>query len=197
MIEVELKAVLPDLPNARAVMERHGATLAFVGRLEDRRYDTAGRTLLARDLVLRLRVYRDATGARAALDFKGPTGYASGYKQREELSTSIGDADAIAHMLERLGYEVTMEIDRQIWQYQLDDATIRLERYPRLDDLVEVEGTPEAIERAIALLGIPRSSFTAERLPDFVKRFEDRTGTPAALSDDALAGTVRYDFRNA
>ncbi len=196
MIEVELKAVLPDLARARALMEKHGAALVFAGRLEDRRYDTPGHELLARDHVLRLRVYRDASGSRAVLDWKGPTGYDRGYKQREELSTAVADADALVEMLEQLGYEVTMEINREIWQYELDGATIRLERYPRLDDLVEVEGAPDAIERAIERLGIPRSSFTTERLPDFVKRFEERTGRTAALSDAALAGKVHYDFRN-
>lgn len=197
MVEVELKAVVPDLARTRALIEGAGAKPVFTGRLEDRRYDLPDRSLTARDHVLRLRVYRDGTGTRAALDWKGPTGYASGYKLREELSTSLGDADAMIQMLERLGYLVTIEIDREIWQYELDGAVIRFERYPRLDDLVEVEGEPQAIERAIERLALPRSSFTAERLPDFVRRFEERTGTRAALSDGELAGDFHYDFRNA
>ena len=64
----------------------------------------------------------------------------------------------------------------------LAGAMIRFERYPRMDDLVEVEGTPEQIERAIAALGLPRDGFTSERLPEFVRRFESRTGTPAAIT---------------
>jgi hypothetical protein len=46
-------------------------------------------------------------------------------------------------------------------------------------------------------LGLPRESFTTERLPDFARRFEARTGQIAALSDAELAGTVRYDVDNA
>jgi len=60
-----------------------------------------------------------------------------------------------------------------------------------------VEGSPDAIERAITVLELPRTSFTAERLPDFVRRFEARTGERAALSDAELAGLVRYDVNNA
>ena len=66
-----------------------------------------------------------------------------------------------------------------------------------MDDLVEVEGAPAAIEKAILVLSIPRASFTGERLPDFVRRFEARTGRNAALSDAELTGAVRYDVSNA
>jgi len=105
--------------------------------------------------------------------------------------------DALVAMLERLGYEVTVAIERDIAQYTLFGATVRFERYPRLDDLVEVEGEPAQIERAIAALALPREGFTAERLPDFVRRYEARTGQRAALSHAELAGDVRWDVRNA
>jgi hypothetical protein len=60
-----------------------------------------------------------------------------------------------------------------------------------------VEGTPAQIERAIDALGLPRDAFTAERLPDFVRRFEARTRSLAALSDGELRGDVHYDASNA
>ena len=72
-------------------------------------------------------------------------------------------------------------------------ATVRVERYPRMDALVEVEGTPEAIEAAIAVTGLAREGFTAGRLPDFVRRYEMRTGQRAAVSDRQRSGDYRYD----
>src|SRR5690349_491028 len=80
MLEVELKSVVDDVPRRRAMVERAGGTLAWAGRLLDRRYDTTTRTLAQRDHVLRLRVYHDAASARAELDWKGPTGHDNGYK---------------------------------------------------------------------------------------------------------------------
>jgi hypothetical protein len=79
-----------------------------------------------------------------------------------------------------------MEIDRDIAQYELGAATIRFETYPRMDVLVEVEGEPDAIEKAIEALGMLRGEFTSERLPSFVSRFEKRTGVKAAVSDKEL-----------
>jgi adenylate cyclase class IV len=186
---------------ARERVEHAGARLVFAGKLADRRYDTPDRQLALRDHVLRLRIYRpehdSAADARASLEFKGPTTYVDGYKVREELSASSGDADVLADILARLGYVVTREIDRDIRQYELPDVTVRFERYPRLDTLVEVEGTPDAIERAIVLLALPRDGFTTDRLPAFIARYEARTGQRAAVSDRELAGEYGYRTEDA
>lgn len=186
MLEVELKSVVDDMATRRALLERAGATLTFEGRLEDRRYDSAERALEARDEVLRVRVYRTSGSVRAEVDWKGPTRRDQGYKLREEIGTEAEDGAVIALILERLGFSVTSSIDREITQFVLDGAVIRFERYPRMDDLVEVEGTPDQIERAIQVLGMPREGFTADRLPDFVRRFERRTGEHGAVSDEEL-----------
>lgn len=197
MLEVELKSVVDDVARRRAAVEAAGGTLVFNGRLEDRRYDLTDRSLTARDHVLRLRVYRDAHGERAQLDWKGPTRREDGYKLREEVEAKFTDAAALVSILGHLGYEVTIAIDREIAQYDLDGTMIRFEKYPRMDDLVEVEGAPAQIERAIGVLGLPRGGFTSERLPDFARRFERRTGTAAALSHAALAGREGFDISNA
>ncbi|HEX6534434.1 MAG TPA: class IV adenylate cyclase [Gemmatimonadaceae bacterium] len=197
MREVELKAVVDDWDGRRARVERAGGTLTFAGRLEDRRYDTPGRTLARRDEVLRLRLYRDGPRARAELGWKGATSREDGYKVREELAAGIVDAESLARVLEHLGYVITHAIDREIAQYSLGGAIVRFERYPRMDDLVEVEGAPEAIDAAIAALGISRAAFTPERLRDFVARYEAREGTRAALSDAELTGAATYDREDA
>ena len=187
MREVELKAVLDSWDSRRARLLCAGAVRVFEGRLEDRRYDTIDRSLAARDIVLRLRIYRDADGVRAELEFKGPTGYERGYKVREEIGSTVADPEAIALVLAGLGYIVTREIDREIEQFELGGAIVRFERYPRMDDLVEIEGEPEALERAIEALGIPREAYTADRLTDFAARYEARTGKRAALADVELS----------
>jgi len=197
MREVELKAVVDDLRERRRCVEAAGAMLTFVGRLEDRRYDTPARTLAASDLVLRMRTYRNADLTQTHLDWKGPTERIDGYKVRDEVSTAIPSPDALLVILAGLGYEVTREIDREIAQYELAGATIRFERYPRMDALVEVEGTPETIDRAIDAIGLPREAFTTERLPDFVRAYEARTGDRAALCDRELTGDYRYSVRDA
>lgn len=198
MREVELKGAVDDPGAVLAALKAAGASLVYAGRLEDRRYDTPERTLATRDHVLRLRVYRErGIETRALLDFKGPTGYADGYKVREEHSVTLGESGELARILDLLGYEVTREIDREIEQYTLRGATVRFERYPRMDVLVEVEGEPEAIERAIVAMRVERASFTTGRLPDFIRAYEARTGDRAAICDRELDGDYRYSATDA
>ena len=197
MLEVELKSVVDDVDRCRAAVERAGATLVFAGRLEDRRWDTPDRAMFAKDHVLRVRVYRGGGHTRAELDWKGPTRRDGTYKLREELGTSVTDPEALGQILDQLGYEVSIAIDRVIVQYDLAGTMIRFEHYPRMDDLVEVEGTPGQIENAIAVLGLARDGFTTDRLPDFVRRYEERTGERAAISDADLTGDGSFDVSNA
>ena len=66
-----------------------------------------------------------------------------------------------------------------------------------MDTLVEVEGTPDSIEAAARITGLPRASFTSERLPEFVARYEARTGERAALCDRELAGDYCFSVGDA
>ena len=188
--EVELKSVVDDVDACRRRLEGAGARLTFEGRLEDRRYDDADGRLGDADQMLRVRSFGGADGGRATLEWKGPTRYEDGYKVREEISVEAADASSVHTLLERLGYAVAVEIDRDVVQYVLDQATIRFERYPHMDVLVEVEGPPEAIERAIEALGIPRERFSADRLAMFMARFEARTGNRAIVSGRGLDATT-------
>lgn len=199
MREVELKAPVDDPVAIRSRIEIAGGTAVFVGQMIDQRFDTADRSLASRDEVLRLRIYHAlGVGAdRALLDWKGVTCYEDGYKVREERSTLVSEPETTVEILTHLGFLVTREIDREIAQYMLRGATLRFEQYPRMDVLLEVEGPPDAIERAIAATGMPRDAFTSGRLVDFVGRYEARTGTRAAVCARELLGDFRYASSNA
>jgi predicted adenylyl cyclase CyaB len=190
--EVELKAVVDDLPSSRKQLETAGAKLSFEGRLSDRRYDVESRELLLRDEVLRVRRYEAAGSTKTFFEWKGPTETQDVYKIREEVSTLVEDFGALGEILTRLGFIVTMEIDREIAQYELGGAVIRFETYPRMDILVEVEGQPDFIESAIEALGVARGKFSSDRLAAFVSRFEQRTGVRAAVCDREMEGDYRF-----
>jgi adenylate cyclase class IV len=185
--EVELKAVLSDPVTVRTRLLAVGAAVRFRGVMSDRRYDRSGE-LAARFEVLRLRTFHHPGGrADAVLGWKGPMRRSpDGYKEREEIELAVGDGgDAPAAFLAALGYTVVHAIDRWVEVLELAGAIVRLESYPRMDDLVEVEGEPDAIERAVAVLGLPRAEFTADSLAEFVRRYEARTGETAVLASSA------------
>jgi predicted adenylyl cyclase CyaB len=192
MREVELKAVVDDLAGRRSTIEAAGGALSFEGKISDRRYDFPTRELSARDEVLRTRRYQSPTSTKTFLDWKGPTEVRDVYKVREEITTPVEDFESLEKIIEKLGLQLIWEIDRDIAQYQFGGATIRFESYPRMDVLVEVEGEPAAIEAAIEAIGLPRGTFTNQRLADFVADFEHRTGVRAAISDREMNGDYSY-----
>ena len=201
MREVEVKGIVDDLAMRRRAVEESGGVLVFDGRLEDRRYDTPDSALTNRDEVLRTRTYRGAAQApRTSLDWKGARTIEAGYRVRDEQSVIVDSLATIEIILDRLGYRVTKAIDREIVQFDLHGAIVRFERYPRMDDLVEVEGDPAAIERAIALLGMRRAEFTGDSLATFARRYEERTGSRAVLSHsepDIAPSRVQADGHHA
>jgi len=181
--ELEVKARITAVASLRRALRRAGARLEFRGRMLDHRYDRA-RELTRDDQVLRLRTYRPAGRGRihAVLAWKGPASARGGYRHRAELEVAVADPAALQALLGRLRYRVTLAIDRQVEVYRLGGATLRLERYPRMDTLLEVEGSPAAIERAITAIGLPRERFLSESLPFFTSAYRCRTGRRAQLA---------------
>lgn len=181
--ELEVKARVDDPPALARALLQSGAARVFRGEMIDRRFDRRG-ALERRDEVLRLRVYRPEDGGAGwgELGWKGPPTTRGAYRHRTEWETRVTDPDAALAILETLGYEVSLRIDRRIEQLTLGRAVIRIEWYPDMDVLVEIEGIPEDIERAIGATGLPRSAFRPESLPYFLEAFERRTGRRARLA---------------
>ena len=181
--ELELKAVVPDPDAFRARIRAAGAVPRFMGRMTDLRYDREGE-LATRDEVLRVRTFHHPAGVEASLAWKGPAMRSpDGYKLREEIELPISPAAGDpGRLLAALGYQPVHAIEQDVEVYRLGDATVRLETYPCMDVLLEVEGEPAAIEQAVVASGIPRSEFTAESLAEFVRRFEAKSGRAAVLA---------------
>ena len=199
--EFELKAALVDGGvSLRRRMAAAGWRLVFEGDMSDRRYDTPDRSLESRDEVLRVRrmtaaaehrmtvgEHRMAVGEhRAVLGWKGPASERLGYKVRAEAETPVGDAETTAHILGRLGFtEITLAIDRRVELYEKGGVRVRIEAYPRMDTLVEIEGDPRVVDERLPELGLPREAWKPWGLPEFVCRYEERTGLAARLATAA------------
>jgi adenylate cyclase class IV len=181
--ELELKARVDDPAALERAIVDAGAELVFRGEMIDRRYDRRGK-LERRDEVLRLRVFCPDSGAPpfGVLGWKGPVSVRDGYKHREEYEVQVAQPEAARIILERLRYEVALRIDRTVAEYRLAGATVRIEWYPAMDVLVEIEGEPQAIESAVRATGLARERFLPAALPHFVRAYEERTGQTARLA---------------
>lgn len=191
-IELELKGVVAEPDRFRAALLAAGAARGERGMLHDRRYDR-DLELSARDELIRTRTFVPVGGTAAVqLGWKGPALTSpEGYKRREERELDLLAGDP-APFLQALGYTVIHAIDRYIETYHLGEGHARMEWYPRMDVLVEVEGTPAAIERLIAASGLPRATFTSEALTAFTARYDAaHPGAPSLVARDGWTGPAR------
>jgi len=192
--EFELKGrlggELPGPDALRAALEERGWRRTFRGRMIDRRLDTEDGELEARDEVVRIRRFGPEAGAeRAVLGWKGPASEEDGFKRREEIETDVADADAARALLARLGLgRVALALDRRIEVWEKGGVTVRIEEYPVMDVLAEIEGDPADVEARIEELGLPRDPWKPWPLARFVERFEARTGTAARLAGEEVGG---------
>ncbi len=192
--EVELKAVLSDPGTARMRLLSVGAIVRFRGAMSDRRYDRNGE-LAARDEVLRLRTFRDADGpSSAVIGWKGPTRRSpEGYKERDEIELGVGEAHgAPAAFLAALGYEVDA-------RHRPLGGGLRPRRRGRAAGELPADGSiwsrwrgdPPAIERAVAVLGIPRAELhrgAADRIRAPLRAPHRRAGSARLVRRGARSG---------
>jgi len=188
--EYELKARLEvPVKDFRTRLAGRGWELTFRGRMSDRRLDDADRSLEARDEVLRIRHYEGEGGdgegrRRTVVAWKGPARRAAGFKLRDEIESRVGDGEAVVDLLARLGYDrVTLALDRRVEILRKGAVTIRLERYPRMDVLIEIEGPPDRVRTRLPETGLPAEAWKAWPLCRFVEDYEARTGRSARLAD--------------
>lgn len=180
--------MVPDPAALRKRLLDGGAQPGFRGMLVDIRYDRNGE-LVARDEVLRIRRFRaEGVGEDTVLGWKGPTGVsADGHKERRELEFSVHSGHARPEeLLVALRFAPVHTVERYVEYYEAGSTTIRIEWYPRMDTLVEIEGDAAGITDGIRLSGLPAESFCADALVGFVARYQQRTGKPAILAQADL-----------
>jgi adenylate cyclase class 2 len=148
MLEQEVKLRFASLEAARQAVHTAGGRLVRARRLQqDRFLDTAARALSEQRLALRLRREPDS----ATLTYKGaPQG--GPVKSREEIETTVADADALELVFSRLGYVERWRFEKYREDYAIGGARVFVDD-SSVGVFIEIEATPEQIKKTAALLG--------------------------------------------
>jgi len=147
MLEVEAKARLVDVPEARRRAEARGGVLEGRETERDTYFAHPARDFAATDEALRVREARGAEGGRVELTYKGPK-LDPRTKTREELTLGVGDAAAAMEVLERLGFRRVATVAKLRETWRVGEAHVCLDEVECLGAFVEVE--LEAPDRAAA-----------------------------------------------
>ncbi len=143
MLEVEIKAYCDDPGSLRARIESLGGVLEGSLIEEDAYFNHPSRDFAETDEALRIR----RTPEAAAVTYKGPK-IGTRSKTRYENEVTIGDADAFAEVLVRLGFRPVRTVRKRRELYVLEGANICLDGVEGLGDFVEIEILSEDREKA-------------------------------------------------
>jgi adenylate cyclase class 2 len=121
-------------------------------------FDTTDRQFQSHGELLRVR----RAGRNATLTYKGP-GKPGRHKSREELETSISDADVVEHVLTRLGCQKTFRYEKFRTEYARPDepGILTIDETP-IGNYVELEGAPDWIDDAARELGFSPSDYVTK-----------------------------------
>lgn len=154
-------------------------------------YDTREESFAKRGQLVRLRIERGPQGRRALLTLKGPSlkpapgidvlvgGEPQGrYKIREEFEHPVHSPALFQKGLEALGYVPTFRYEKYRARYRLPglaELDVDLDQTP-IGNFLELEGPPEAIDRAAALLGYTKKDYLTESYLELYQRDCRRRG---------------------
>jgi adenylate cyclase, class 2 len=180
--ETEIKLRIDDVEAFRRKLERLGARpmAGNSGRVHEWNvtFDTPQSDLAKLGQLLRIRTETPGTDSahgepasqRVLLTFKRPVEQqvapsAKHHKVREELELEVADAKVLARIFEGLGMRGWFRYEKYRTTYQLPASTnwaegllIELDETP-IGTFVELEGPPEAIDRAAEELGFSRHDY--------------------------------------
>ena len=153
MLEVEIKARVPDLAKVRdRMLLGHAGTPSRVHE-RDVYYNAPNRDFGMTDEALRLRF----AGGSCTLTYKGKKLKEYRLKAREELNCGIESGVTMDLILSRLGFKRIAEVEKWREYYSYRGATVSLDEVKGLGSFVEIEApgspaqeNPEEFVREIA-----------------------------------------------
>lgn len=146
-METEIKIEVDDLGPVRERLRALGAS--DEGAADERnRYFDRGDALRERQESLRLRQDR-----RVRLTWKGPSRVDAGVQSRPEIEVEVSSFDAMAQVLERLGYALVEELLKRRETWRLDGVEVTLDTLD-FGLFVELEGEPSETRAVARRLGL-------------------------------------------
>ena len=137
MLEIELKARVPELPAIRERLLLLHAVPDGSAEERDIYYNAPHRDFARTDEALRVR-YSDAT---CTLTYKGPRRRDFALKAREEINCGVARGEAIEGIIQALGFSRVAEVKKSREYFRFRRATISLDRVEKLGTFIEVEVT--------------------------------------------------------
>ncbi len=157
--EIEVKIAVDNIARVKRLLLRNGFGVARRRVFErNQLFDNPTHSLRAQGKVLRLR----QAGARSVLTYKAP-GVPGKHKSREELEIELPAKNALAAILERVGFQPDFVYEKYRTEYRRprQRGVITLDETP-IGLYLELEGSPGWIDKTARVLGFAESQYITQ-----------------------------------
>ncbi len=170
--EIEVKLGFDSVDQARAALAALAPRLVADRAFEDNViYDRPVEPLRESGRLLRLR----RVSGRAFVTYKEPVPGEHRHKVRGEAEVEVDDPEATERILTGLGFAPAYRYQKYRTHYRWDDLDLLLDETP-VGCFVELEGPPEAIDRAAAALGRRPADYIVETYAEIHERIASEQG---------------------
>lgn len=138
MIEVEVKARVPDFQEVKKKLSQMGILKVKTESQEDIYYNAPHRDFAQTDEALRIRKIPHDDGFKIFLTYKGAK-MDDTSKTRKEIEVGVENREDTASILENLGFIPVVTIKKERMIYQMDDLVICLDDVEGVGTFVEIE----------------------------------------------------------
>lgn len=169
-LEIEIKIRIADVD-----LLRHKLSLLQFEPVRDRIFernlvfDFPDGRLKKGGVLLRLR----QEGEQTVLTLKRPGRQSRKYKIREERNLAVSEFDPMRSILEALGLKVFFAYEKYREIFGKNGTLVTLDHTP-IGDFIEIEGTPESIDEAAALLGFQPTDYITDSYFQLFRRRRTR-----------------------
>lgn len=165
-IEIEKKYRIDKkkLVEMTARLAELGAT--FTDETFEENYLHRGGVLDERNAVLRLR----KTNGRTTFTYKEKVANTGEFKQQIEFETEVADVEATEHIIEKLGYRLSLVYEKHRKSWHMDNVEVVLDELP-FGYYMEIEGDIEDIRKAEKILGAENFEPESRGYPRLTAKF--------------------------
>jgi adenylate cyclase class 2 len=186
--EIEIKLRFDSADAARARLRTLGPRLLQERIFEDNvLFDRRHDPLTPEGKLLRLR----RVGSRSLLTYKAPAGESDRHRVRQEEETHVSDHEGMRRILTALGFSPWYRYQKHRTVFEIDGLHLCLDETP-LGCFLELEGSPEAIDRTAARLGFDADDYVRESYRELHEQAARKLGEEPG---DLLVSDVEEDDR--
>jgi adenylate cyclase class 2 len=174
--EVEIKFRIDDIQALTVSLQAAGFRMITPRAREmNTLYDQPGAKLRRRGALIRLREY----GPRWTLTYKDKSVPQRGrHKSRREIETQIDNGEAMAQILEALGYSPSFRYEKYRTEWSDSNGHVVIDQTP-IGDFGEIEGPPQWIDATARRLDISAKSYLNESYAELFATWKRQTKSKA------------------